>query len=86
MNNQEKIDSFLELKKNWDGYDGSSFTKDTIEKSKQIVELLSQPFHISPTGRGTIQIEWENDYSYFEIEISEDDIKAFFADERNKGT
>ena len=63
------------LEDGWDGYGGSAISSGVIEKSKKILkELVLQPV-IFPTGRNSIQIQYETeDNSYLEFEIFADKI------------
>jgi len=71
-NNLNKLSSFAELEEGWDSEMGLPFSAEHIEKVKTIIkELPTQP-QIFPTGRGSIQLEYETDNQYLEFEIYED--------------
>lgn len=58
------------LEKNWDGYGSDPFSKKLVESVVDIVKELPVQPEIFPTGRGSIQIEYDSeDKSYFEAEI-----------------
>ena len=78
--NLEKIYRLSEYKENWDGYGAPSFDKSVIERAIKFIfdkNLKIQP-NVFPTGRGTIQFEFEPDENhYLEIEIFEDKYNLF---------
>jgi hypothetical protein len=72
--NLNRLDTFMALKDNWDGYGAQQFTKELIDYCKDIVinlDLYHQPL-INPTGRDSIQMEYEIGDNYLEFEIYED--------------
>jgi carbohydrate-selective porin OprB len=65
-----KIDVISSLKKNWNGYGAKAFSQNVIDRAKMITQLLFSEVEVFPTGRGTIQFEWElDDNNYLEIEV-----------------
>lgn len=57
--NNEKLDEYLKLRKNWNQYDSDPFNKLLIKKVRNIINnLIYQPF-ILPTARDSIQLEYE---------------------------
>lgn len=70
--NLEKIYRFASYTNNWDGYGAPPIDKNVIDKSIKFIfekNLITQP-SVFPTGRGTIQFEFEPDENhYMEIEI-----------------
>lgn len=70
--NLEKIYRFASYTNNWDGYGAPPIDKKVIDKSIKFIfekNLITQP-SVFPTGRGTIQFEFEPDENhYMEIEI-----------------
>ena len=67
-----RLDEISELEDNWD-YDGSgSIDKETIENARKIItEFKNLPYFIPPTPFG-VQLEWENEKYYIEIEVEHD--------------
>lgn len=73
----EKIDEIAKLENNWNGYGAMSFSEEVVCLAKRIVKNLNKQPDIYPTGRGTIQIQYELDNrSYIEFEIFENEIKS----------
>ena len=73
-----RLNEISELEDNWD-YDGSgSIDKETIENARKIItEFKNLPYFISPTPFG-VQLEWENEKYYIEIEVEQScDIDIF---------
>lgn len=67
-----QIAEIEELENNWNGNGASAFTSTIIQKVRELViGLVVQPT-ILPTGRASIQLEYENeDGDYLEFEIFE---------------
>ena len=82
MNKQEIINKLLEiqqLRENWNGYDAKPIPIEVITKALFLIEQLNPlPNFISPTGRESVQLEWEKDSClYLEMEIFENKIEIF---------
>lgn len=78
--NIEKLLSFEQLQDNWNGYGAKSFSRQLIQKCLLIIKndkLIYQP-DIFPTGRQSVQFEYENDESYLEFEIFESSIGCLY--------
>jgi hypothetical protein len=77
------LESFKILKDNWDGYNAPAIDFYLIEKCKEIVNSFAlhiQP-DIFPTGRNSIQFEYESDDGkYLEIEIFLDKMSLYYTD------
>jgi hypothetical protein len=72
------INSFKALKPNWDTYNGLEISDLVIKKSISILSKLNEIPDIFPTGRGSIQFEFEKQNGdYLEFEIFEDSIKYY---------
>jgi hypothetical protein len=68
--NLSKLDAFSELEPNWDSEDGLPFTKTHINYIKELLPHLPRQPKIFPTGRGSIQLEYERrNGNYLEFEI-----------------
>lgn len=64
------LESYKYLKDNWNGYGAKPFTSSFIERLKDIVIALEFSPKIFPTGRNSIQLEFEKkngDYLEFEV-------------------
>lgn len=56
--NERLINNLTKLKKDWDGYNALTFKKKDIELFKKVVLSLSKQPKISPTGRGSLYLEY----------------------------
>ena len=73
----EKIESFRNLKENWNGYGALPLPKNVINKA---IILASEMYPIPeafPTACDSIQLEWEMDCTYLELEIFENETNVF---------
>ena len=67
------LEAFKHLNENWNGYGAKKFDAAFIENVKQIVLNLDFPPKIYPTGRNSIQLEYEKkNGNYLEFEIYQD--------------
>jgi len=75
----ETINSFRYLKPNWDTYNGVEIKEDVIKKSILFISKLKNEIpDVFPTGRGSIQIEFEKpNGNYLEFEIFQEEITYF---------
>lgn len=72
MASMNALDNIANLPYNWDGYGAKKFSRKLIEKCRSILENLPAAPSISPTGRESIQFEYDfQDKSYLEFEIYE---------------
>ena len=85
----KKIESLRILRKiqslepNWNGYQADSIPLEVIGLSRNIVMNLDAQPEIYPTGRGTIQMQYELfDRSYLEFEIYTDRINVLSVPKR----
>lgn len=76
--NLKLLESFANLEKGWNGYDAEPISRDLVSKVQSIVcQLQTQP-EIFPTGRKSIQLEYENEEGYLEFEIFDNfDVLAY---------
>lgn len=66
------LDDIANLPYNWNGYGAKKFSQKLIEKCRSILENLPTSPSIFPTGRESIQFEYDlQDKSYLEFEIYE---------------
>lgn len=68
---QNKILSFRHLNENWNGYNALPISDDTINEATYLLHQLSGLPSVFPTGRDSIQFEYENfeTENYLEIEV-----------------
>lgn len=84
LESYKRLDNIKELGVDWDGYGAESFSKTLIEKCKKIIRSLPIQPSIYPTGRNSIQLQYElDDKSYLEFEIFEDKIACLEVPKRN---
>jgi hypothetical protein len=89
--NLDIINSFAELKKNWDGEDALEIEPEIIAASIRFLKLLcciciqERPY-VFPTKHGTILFEWfgKDNIGCGEIEIKGEDSCEFYFDENIK--
>mgnify|MGYP000165745563 CR=1 FL=1 len=81
----KKIGIIEGLEDDWNGNGATSFSKHLIEKVKQIILNLNRQPEIFPTACDSIQLEYETDKKYLELEVDESDrCKIFSVDENGK--
>jgi hypothetical protein len=72
-----RLDQIAKLKNDWNGYGAKSFSQELIEKCKVIISSLDNQPQIFPTGRQSIQLQYElADRSYLEFEIFEEKVSC----------
>jgi hypothetical protein len=76
-NNLDRITAISAFEKNWNGYNANCFSNEIICKAKVIVKTLKYKPELYPTGRDSIQIEFEYDNNYLEFEIFDDRIEVY---------
>jgi hypothetical protein len=68
-------DELANLETNWNGYGALPIPQKCIDDAKAFLNFDSDEWEIFPTGRESIQIEWEeNNGEYWEIEIFTDKV------------
>lgn len=81
--NLRTLENIQKLENDWNGYGAESFPTDVISLSRDIVMILDYQPEIFPTGRQTVQMEYElSDRSYLEIEVYEEKIKIMEVPQR----
>ena len=68
--NKYKLESFKSLTLNWNGYDGKQISSSLIDTTINLLAELDYQPKIFPTGRGSIQIEYQQSENYIEIEVT----------------
>ncbi|MCH7413208.1 hypothetical protein MM213_06925 [Belliella sp. R4-6] len=76
LNNIDTLKSIKNLPKGWNGENTFKFSEDLIQKVYNILSILTFQPEIFPTGRNSIQLEFEREDNYLEFEIFEDKIIA----------
>lgn len=85
--NLRKLSQIEKLDENWNGNGAKLIRKEVIQETKRILKSLDKdkfplPF-IAPTSQ-SIQLEWDYDCYYLEIEVeSGNELKIFIADQEN---
>lgn len=80
-----RLDRLSELRAGWDGYDAQPVSAVAIANAREILYRLSRQPEIFPTGRGTVQMEYELDnLDYLEYEIGDEVVTRFLS--RSDGT
>ena len=77
--NLNKLENISKLEENWNGYNCKSIPKEVCDFSANIIRKLGdfQP-KIFPTGRESVQFEYEKNEEYLEFEIfSSKEIEMF---------
>jgi hypothetical protein len=73
--NKEKLYNLRNLEPNWNFADALPFTRTLIDKVENLLEHLTVQPKIFPTGRQSIQFEYEkSNGEYLEFEIFEDSV------------
>jgi len=82
--NLSVMDDIEALKDDWNGYGAKMFTSDLINMCTSLIESLEFQPEIYPTGRSSIQFQYElDDRSYLEFEIFETKIDCLMVPRRN---
>ena len=77
--NLTRLEEFRMLQKDWNGYGANPIPFAAIDKAISIVKRLAIQPEIFPTGRETVQLEWDSNYGdYLEFEIGTDEIGMLF--------
>jgi hypothetical protein len=71
------IESFRELKHDWNGNNAEPLSEKVINKALNLAKELKPIPLVFPTANNSIQFEWEDNILYLEMEIFEDCIKIY---------
>lgn len=76
------VDDLRNLEYNWDGYGAESIPCTVCDRAQKFVDLFqgAELLEIFPTARKSIQLEFEVNKLYFEIEVFEDRYITMFAE------
>lgn len=75
--NKYKLESLKRLTTNWNGYSGKPINSSLIDMTIGLLTELDYQPKIFPTGRGSIQIEYQQNENYIEIEVTENENYVF---------
>jgi hypothetical protein len=79
----DQINNLALLGKNWDGFGGMSLSSEVIEKSKSLIEhlsdesFLSYDYEVKMSPYNTIIIDWYSGENEFSLEIGTDSVAYF---------
>ena len=71
MDLKSRIDEFAGLEQGWNGYNAPPIPEMVIERSRRFASALKKEAEVFPTGRESIQFEFDN----MEIEIFESEVE-----------
>lgn len=75
LENLDRIYDIKHLEKDWNGYGSRPISENVILSSEKIINNIVEQPKVYPTGRATIQMQYElEDRSYLEFEVFEDKI------------
>lgn len=85
VKNGIKLSSYRNLDFNWNNNQEEPFPHTLLKKCQSLInDLIIQP-DVFPTGRGSIQFEYEKkNGEYLEFELYEDKIEYFYMDENDE--
>ena len=79
MKSIAKLDSFLNLPENWNGYGAKQFSPSYIEYAKSLLIKLPAKAEVFPISDGRVQFEFDKDNgAYLELEINSDKTVGVF--------
>lgn len=79
--NLKKLEQMKLLEDNWNGYGAKIIDNELIEKCKNVIKNLTFQPEIFPTGRESIQLEYElENGQYLEFEVSNNSIDVLEID------
>ena len=75
----QRIESFSQLGENWNAYGASSFSPEVLQRARSLVEDIVYKAKVFPTGRNSIQFEFDSiPGKYLEIEVFSDHYAVLF--------
>ena len=81
--NIQRLDEISKLKDNCNGYDAKTFPSDLISKCKTIASGHDIEMVVYPTGRQSIQFQYDNNGDYLEFEVFQDHTIAMYVPKRD---
>ena len=80
--NLSKIIEYSKLELDWNGYGAKAFTSELLTLCKNIILHMTVQPKVFPTGRQSVQFEYEEDNGkYLELEVFESHTEVFSIDE-----
>lgn len=73
----ESIEVIRGLEDNWNNNGAKQFSEKLINKAINLVKELTPTPEVFPTACNSIQLEWESEGAYVELEVFEDRIKMY---------
>ena len=70
--NVQRLEDIEKLPDNWNGYGARKFASSLINKCREIAKSLPVAMTVYPTGRQSIQFQYDKNGNYLELEIYED--------------
>lgn len=67
--NKRILNEISTLGENWNGYGGASFSEEKIEFFRNLIEQLDSQPVISPTGRGSLYLEYSKEKNALGFEV-----------------
>lgn len=84
IKNINKLNEFSKLAYNWNGYGAEEFSYSLIQKLFTIIRNINYEPEIFPTGRQSIQLEYENNSGkYLELEVYDEKVDVLFIHEND---
>ena len=75
----KRIEGIAALQDNWNGYGASSFSPEVLQRARSLVEDIVYKAKVFPTGRNSIQFEFDSiPGKYLEIEVFSDHYAVLF--------
>lgn len=75
--NLKKLNQIAKLEDNWNENGANKFSKELINKVDNMLHLLKCQPEIFPTANDSIQLEWENEDEYYEVNVFENKVHIF---------
>lgn len=72
-----KLKAIAQLGDGWNGNGASKFSEQLINKTKDFIDRLNEDPEVFPTANDSIQLEYEIEDDYLQINIFEDKIVVF---------
>ena len=83
ISNMKRLQEIRSLRPDWNGYGADCFSGELIDICENIVESLKYQPQIYPTGRNSIQLQFElDDRSYLEFEVFADRVMCIQVPQR----
>ena len=70
--NMQRLEDIGKLSDNWNGYGARRFAPELVQKCRKIAKSLPVEMIVYPTGRQSIQFQYDKSGDYLELEVYED--------------